>query len=145
MKKFLPIVVFLFFIIFIKLFFFYPANSNVRKKLEMIEDEVAKRGYHTKWIIISGKRSVFYNNLLSNSAKNSNHIRGNAIDILVYDIDGNGKFDKKDISILMSANDFVEKNYPKYSGSFGTYTSKGFFTKHMIHIEVTGRKKYYNK
>lgn len=145
MKKFLPIVIFLFFIIFIKLFFFYPANSNVRKKLELIEDEVAKRGYETKWIVISGKRSVFYNNLLSNSAKNSNHLRGNAIDILVYDIDGNGKFDKKDIFILRSANDYVEKNYPKYSGSFGTYTSKGFLTKHMIHIEVTGRKKYYNK
>ena len=129
----------------VKLLFFYPANYGIQTKLNMIEDEIAKQGYKTSWIVISGKRSRWYNKLLSNSADNSHHLHGNAIDIFVFDIDGDNKFDEKDVKILRTANQYVEKNFPKYKGSFGTYRSKGYLTRHMVHFDTRGYSLYYNK
>jgi uncharacterized protein YcbK (DUF882 family) len=144
-KLIVPIIVILF-VVLIKLLFFYPANKDVQLKLRMIHDEVAKRGYKTSWIVISGKRSSWYNNLLSNSKKGtSNHLVGKAIDIYVFDIDGDNKFTNSDIEILKSANNSVENDYPRLKGSFGTYTTKGYFSRNMVHLDVTGHSKNYNK
>jgi uncharacterized protein YcbK (DUF882 family) len=111
----------------------------------MIEDEVSKRGYKTNWIVISGKRSVWYNRLLSNSVDNSNHLQGKAVDIYVFDIDGDNKFNQKDIEILRSATQYVENNYPRLKGAFGTYTNKGYFSRNMVHLDVSSRSVNYNK
>jgi uncharacterized protein YcbK (DUF882 family) len=111
----------------------------------MIEDEVSKRGYKTNWIVISGKRSVWYNRLLSNSVDNSNHLQGKAVDIYVFDIDGDNNFNQKDIEILRSATQYVENNYPRLKGAFGTYTNKGYFSRNMVHLDVSSRSVNYNK
>lgn len=124
--------------------FFLPSNPKVNLKLSKIENEISKRGYTNNWFIISGKRSKWYNNLLSNSSKNSNHLRGNAIDVYVIDIDGDGEHTKKDIEIFESVNNYVESNNPELVGAFGTYTNRGSFSKHMIHIDTRGYKKRYN-
>jgi uncharacterized protein YcbK (DUF882 family) len=131
--------------ILIKVLFFLPGNSQVNFKLKMIENEISKRGYTNNWFIISGKRHSWYNNVLSNSAKDSYHLKGNAIDIYIIDINGDGVFDSKDIKIFESANDYVESTNPKLVGALGTYTTKGYFTRHMIHIDTRGYKKRYNK
>ena len=83
MKKLILFLSIVSFVILVKLVFFFPANKDTRLKLRMIEDEVSKRGYKTNWIVISGKRSVWYNRLLSNSVDNSNHLQGKAVDIYV--------------------------------------------------------------
>lgn len=145
MKKLILLLSIISFVILVKLIFFFPANKDVRFKLQLIEDEVAKRGYKTTWIVISGKRSVWYNNLLSNSVDNSNHLQGKAIDIYVFDIDGDNKFGKKDIEILRSATNAVESSYPRLKGGFGTYTNKGYFSRNMVHLDVRGHSVNYNK
>jgi hypothetical protein len=121
-----------------------PANELIRKKVDLIEDEIIKKGYRPNWIVISEKRSKIYNSILSNSSKTSHHLTGKAIDVYVFDINGDGTFDKKDISIVLNANNTVEKQHPELVGSFGTYTNKGYLTKHMIHLDVSGRKHKYN-
>lgn len=131
-------------VVLIKLVFFYPADKDTRFKLSLIEDEVSKRGYKTNWIVISGKRSKWYNSLLSNSKEGSYHISGKAIDIYVFDIDGNNRFDQKDIDILRSANNHVEKNHPRLTGAFGTYRGKGYFSRNMVHLDTRGFKVSYN-
>ncbi len=68
----------------------------------------------------SGKRSKWYNDFLK-TVKNSQHLKGNAIDIIGFDIDGDWLFNEKDISILERINANVEKNHPRLTGAFGTY------------------------
>ena len=119
-------------------------NEMTVKKLNLIKEEVSKMGYHNRWIVISGHRSEWYNSRLSNADKESYHLKGMAIDIYVFDINGNWKFDLEDISILMKANDEVERKNPKLVGAFGTYLSGGYFTKRMIHFDTRGFKRKYN-
>jgi uncharacterized protein YcbK (DUF882 family) len=131
--------------ILIKVLFFLPGNSEVNYKLKMIENEISKRGYVNNWFIISGKRHSWYNKILSNSVKESYHLKGEAIDIYVIDLNGDGIFNSEDIKIFESANEYVESTNPELVGALGTYTTKGYFTKHMIHIDTRGYKKRYNK
>ena len=107
MKK---IAIILILLITVKFLFFYPANSNVNYKLYLIKNEISKRGYTNNWFIISGKRHSWYNKILLNSSKKSYHLKGDAIDIYVLDIDNDGIFDSKDIQIIESANKEVELN-----------------------------------
>jgi len=130
--------------ILIKILFFLPGNSQVNYKLKMIENEISKRGYSNNWFIISGKRHSWYNNLLSNSAKDSYHLKGKAIDIYVIDLNGDGVLNSEDIKIFESANEYIESIHPELLGALGTYTTKGYFTKHMIHVDTRGYKERYN-
>lgn len=129
----------------IKILFFLPGNSQVNYKLKMIENEISKRGYTNNWFIIGGKRHSWQNKLLSNSAKNSYHLKGEAIDIYVIDLNSDRIFNSEDIKIFESANEYVESTNPELVGALGTYTTKGYFTRHMIHIDISGYKKRYNK
>lgn len=131
-------------LISVKLIFFYPAEPIVKTKLNLIKWEIKKQGYKTSWFIISEKRTRWYNRILSNSVDNSNHLRGMAIDIFVLDINGNGKYDSEDIRIFKEANLKIEQKYPHLSGAIGIYTKKGRLTKHMIHVDVRGKKTSYN-
>jgi uncharacterized protein YcbK (DUF882 family) len=144
MKKFKLFGIICLLLFLVKIIFFFPANTVVKIKLEKIENEIQKRGYKTSWVIISEKRSKWYNSILSNSVDNSLHLQGDAIDLYVFDIDGDGKFNKKDILIFKSANKYVEQLYPELSGAVGTYTNKGMPTNHMIHIDVRHSKVSFN-
>ena len=129
------------------------ADKEVLRKLDLIKDELKTKGYKTSWVIISQKRSRFMNNLLTNSAKGTNtkkesyHISGKAIDIYVFDIDGDNNFDNKDIKILEQANKAIESKNPSVIGAFGDYylDKHDYFTKHMIHIDIRGEKLRYTK
>ena len=127
------------------------SDPLVLKKLELIQKELKSKGYETNWMIISQKRSHFLNSLLPNSSKGtkpggkSYHLFGKAVDIYVFDINGDGVFNRDDIKILACANNSVEKNHPELIGGFGDYflDKHGYLTKHMIHIDIRGYKKRY--
>ncbi len=140
MKK---ILLLFFILVFVKVLFFPSSNDNVQQKVDMIKDEVKKMGYTPIWFIISEKRSRLYNSILKNSAKNSYHINGNAIDVYVIDVDGDLDFDEKDIKIIEKANKLVENKNKNFVGALGTYRSKGYLTRHMIHFDTRGYKKRY--
>jgi energy-coupling factor transporter transmembrane protein EcfT len=123
------------------------AKSEVLKKLSLIEEDLVERNYNPSWIIISQKRHPLLNSLLNKSAKDSYHLKGLAIDIYVFDINGDGIFDASDIKILEIANNNVEREHPELIGAFGDYSSKenGYLTKHMIHLDIRGYKVRYSK
>ena len=52
------------------------------------------------------------NSKLSKSAKKSNHLKGIAIDIYIFDINGDGRFNDVDIAILENSNNKVEREHP---------------------------------
>jgi uncharacterized protein YcbK (DUF882 family) len=122
-----------------------PANPEVKVKLDLIKKEIVSRGYNPRWFIISEKRQSWYNRLLPNSAKDSYHLKGKAVDIYVIDINGDGVFNNADIKIFDSCNKHVESGHPELLGAFGTYTTKGYLSSHMIHIDTRGKSKRYNK
>lgn len=132
-------------IVTIKVTFLYPAVGQVREKITLIESEVINMGYTPNWVIISEKRSEWYNSILKNSAKNSYHLKGMAIDIFIFDVDGNNKFTYDDIRIIERANDIVERKNPNLKGGFGTYMKSGQLSKRMVHIDVRGYKKRFFK
>ena len=128
-----------------KIFFIKNPNDNTMKKFDLIKKEITKQGYHNRWIMISGHRDEWYNNILKNSAKKSYHIKSMAFDIYVFDIDGDWDFDSNDIFILESITNKIELSNPNLVGGFGTYTTKDFLSKHMVHIDTRGYKVRYNK
>jgi len=125
------------------------ADKDITRKLDLIKLELNSKGYQTSWIIISQKRLSFFNDLLPKSAKKKNspswHLKGKAIDVFVFDINGDNLFNKEDISIIEQANKVVEKEHPELIGGFGDYflETNGYFTKHMIHFDTRGYKHRY--
>ena len=124
-------------------FGFSGANDKVKTKVRLIKEAMEKDGYNVRWFTISEKRGKLYNSILPNAVKTSNHLKGNAIDVYVLDIDGDGSFTQKDLDIVKKYNRLIEKKNPSLVGAFGTYTSKTF-AKHMIHFDTRGYKKEYN-
>lgn len=114
------------------------ANNIVHKKVDLINAELINMGYRPKWVIISQKRYGFYNNILINSVKNgkSKHLVGQAIDLYIYDINGDGNYNIQDFVIFKKASRKVEFINPKIKGGVYNYLKKGFFSRRMIHVEV---------
>lgn len=121
-----------------------PPDFKTRLKLNLIKAELSKEGYCNRWLVISGLRYNWYNGILSNSAKKSYHIKGQAIDIFVFDLNRDCKFTNEDITIMQSASRQVEATHPDLIGAFGTYTRKAFLTKHMVHLDTRGYPVRYN-
>jgi uncharacterized protein YcbK (DUF882 family) len=128
----------------IKIVLLPSSDRKTSIKLELIKNELKKNGYYPSWIIISKKRSVLYNSMLSNSSKDSYHLKGKAIDIFVFDINNDGVFNTEDIVLIREANKEVEKLHPGLVGGVVTYTTKEWPTNKMVHIDTRGYSKYYN-
>lgn len=120
-----------------------PANERTRYKLSLLEEKLSSQGYRSWFFVCSGKRSVWYNARIGGKA-NSYHLSGSAIDILVFDIDGDWKFDQKDIAILEKLNRSVEREHPELVGGFGTYRKEGGLYGFMVHLDTRGKKVRYD-
>lgn len=119
-------------------------NPKVITKLNLIDDELVSMGYSKYSVItISLKRPKWFNDLLFNSAKKSEHLKGNALDVWVLDVNGNFKLDDDDIDIVIQAVKNVENKYPELTGVLGTYRCKSKTGSRMIHTDVTGRNGFY--
>ena len=96
--------------------------------------------------MISGRRWKLDNYILtkiSGAASKSQHLKGNAIDIIVMDVNQDNKIDSKDIDLVYEKlNEVIIKN----KGGIGTYKNeKGFFNKQMIHFDCRGRRARWRK
>ena len=119
------------------------ANPKIKLKVKLVKESLVNSGYNPRWFTISEKRNKYFNRLLPNSAKKSHHLHGNAIDVYVIDIDGDGKFTQTDLDIVKVHTKRVERRNPSLRGAFGTYTSKSI-AKHMIHFDTRGYSTSYN-
>ena len=118
------------------------ASEDIKTKVQLIEAELRAQNYHPKWVIISQKRSPFLNDLLENSTKESFHLKGIAIDLLVFDINDDGSYNKEDINLLIAAINKVETSHPSLKGGFFDYTlpKHGNIARHMVHIDTRGSR-----
>jgi hypothetical protein len=114
------------------------AGKAVHTKVQGIKEELIKAGHTPRWFIISQKRYGFFNDMLANSIKNSKsrHLQGKAIDLYVIDVNGDGKYDKEDFGLILQAFQKYEAKNPHAKGNIIHYFGKGYFTQHMVHIDV---------
>lgn len=116
-------------------------DSRAKKYLETLDIELSKKGYPSNYFVISGRRWALDNHILNKfggAAKKSQHLQGNAIDIIVLDVNMDDKIDGKDIDIIYA---ILNKEIIRNNGGIGTYKNeKGFFNRQMVHFDCRGKK-----
>lgn len=106
-----------------------------------LKKELRLNNYKAKLFAVSGRRWQLDNYLLTkfgSAASESKHKLGQAIDIIVLDVNKDGKSDSKDVDIV---HQILDKKIIKDKGGLGTYKNEpGFFNKQMIHFDCRGTK-----
>lgn len=103
-----------------------------------------EKGYSNNLIVISTKRSKLENYFFENfsvAATDSHHLTGQALDLLVGDINNDKKVNSEDVEIVIKVLDteiVIDK------GGVGTYKNKGWLTRQMVHIDCRGKKIRWN-
>lgn len=120
-------------------------DIKVIKKEQLLEQKIKNKGLKPDFVRISGKRSQWFNDLLALSSKNSFHLSGKAIDILVGDINGDKKQDETDVKLVVACLEEIEKENPTLIGGIGTYLNQGAWSRKMVHFDVRGYKARWNK
>ena len=113
------------------------SDRRLHDKIADMRAELEGRGHRPTWFIISQKRSRLYNAVLSNSVKKSKHLHGLAIDLFIVDVDGNGRYDRRDFDLIREASVRCERRLPGYRGSVYHYLDCGsWLSRHMVHVEL---------
>ena len=109
--------------------------------LNKLRTELVRQGHTPRYFIISGKRAKWHNNFLTRfggAASQSRHLKGEAIDIIVLDVNSDGQADAKDVDIVY---DILNTKIIKSAGGIGTYKNEpGFFNRQMVHFDCRGRR-----
>jgi peptidase M15-like protein len=117
-------------------------------KLELIRDELARRGKPAEVRIMSGFRTPQYNAEgvgPGGRARDSRHMYGDASDIFVDadgdgrmdDLDGDGRVTVADARYLLGVAESVESRYPSLIGGMSAYRSTAAHGP-FLHVDVRG-------
>lgn len=121
-------------------------NKKSKEYLAELEEIIIKEKYSPNYFVISGRRWKVDNYILSKfggAAKNSVHKKGQAIDIIILDINKDGISNYKDVDIVYK---ILDKKIIKNKGGLGSYKNEsGFFNKQMIHFDSRGKKARWNR
>ncbi|MEL6560984.1 MAG: DUF882 domain-containing protein [Bacteroidota bacterium] len=124
-------------------FFFFYANSlsNVNPiaitYYQTLKKNLKANGYKADVFVISGKRANWHNQLLTyfGAASKSQHLKGNAIDIVVLDVNDDGLYNDKDVDIVTSQLELIIRN----KGGVGTYKTENLlWNRQMVHFDCRG-------
>jgi len=111
-------------------------NKKIFFKTLELQKELEKLGHDKDaFRIVNGHRHPAYNENIG-GAKLSRHIKGEAVDIVVEDVDQNGYINKKDKDIIL---DLLENKIIKDKGGIGLYPGSG-----NVHYDVRGTKARWN-
>ncbi|KAB7732953.1 DUF882 domain-containing protein [Rudanella paleaurantiibacter] len=116
-------------------------SPRVWQKKRLLDRYLTERGYQTHYVLLSGYRPPWLNRLMPLSARKSVHQQGQAIDLFVFDINGNDRFDPADLRILSDALDHLDRQHPRYRGGVGLYRQS--FPR-MVHFDVSGRHRHWD-
>lgn len=138
-------------VVFIVLFFTYFNNVSgvdpaTRSYYQELKSKLVENGYDDNLIIVSGIRWKWHNDLLNyfktGAAKNSFHLDAKALDVIVRDVNKDGRADKQDVIIVK---EILEKDIVRNNGGVGIYlNSNHFFSKQMVHFDCRGYKARWN-
>jgi len=137
-------IVLIFLLLSVSVFFLYFNNTRLAAPqtanyYQQLKETLRSRGYSPNLLVICTKRHAWVNKLLvwlNDAATDSRHLYGEAIDFVVFDVNGDGRSDSKDVDIAYK---ILDKEIIVDKGGIGMYThKKGFFNKQMIHIDCRG-------
>ncbi len=111
------------------------SSERVHGRVEAIRTQLEQQGHSPQWFIISQRRYSFYNMILRNAVKKSNHLKGEAIDLYIIDINGDGVYDIHDFELINAASKKVGRSSPRLKGEVFDYLRRGFFSRRMVHVE----------
>ena len=121
-------------------------EKEARIAYKKLRKEIRNKGFQPKIFVISGKRWNLDNQILtrlSGASKNSQHLTGKAIDIIILDVNEDGEVDGKDVDLVYQ---ILEEKILNGSGGVGTYKNeKGFLNKQMIHFDLRKNKSRWNR
>ena len=81
--------------------------------------------------------------MLPLSAKNSFHLLGKALDVIVWDINNDYRINLQDVDLFISIIKEVEAENKVLVGGIGTYKNK-WYSKQMVHFDIRGYAAYWN-
>ncbi len=112
---------------------YWLMDKRVVYKLLDLQIALKKEGYDPKGFTVrNGHRYPAYNEKVG-GASVSRHILGEAIDLTIGDIDGNGRYEeKKDKKIVL---ELLDKKIIRNEGGVGLYPNSS-----SVHFDVRGRK-----
>jgi len=119
----------------------YPKYLALEKKLiiklEMLIEDLERNGFNVnEFEIMSGFRGPWYNKKVG-GAKYSTHMYGLAVDILVGDVNRDGKKDIEDAKIVYKFLDKIDKTKKELVGGAAIYEETKFHEE-FIHMDVRG-------
>jgi len=104
-----------------------------------LKKELEKSDYAPNFFVISAKRYGWDNGFLSefgSAAKNSKHLNGEAIDLLVFDVNKDGESNTEDVDIVFK---ILSEKIVKNKGGIGTYKKgSNFLSRQMVHFDCRG-------
>jgi len=111
-------------------------NKKVIYKTLELQQELEKQGYNKNGFrVVNGHRHPRYNEKVG-GAKRSRHIKGEAVDISICDINQDGMSNKKDKDIVL---DLLENKIIKNEGGVGLYPGT-----QSVHYDVRGTRARWN-
>jgi Peptidase M15 len=115
---------------------YWGIDERILYKLLLLQDKLESKGYDRDAIEVRyGHRSPLMNELV-NGASQSRHIAGQAVDMVIGDIDKNSKFTDADKQIVI---DICEKYIIKNEGGLGLYPGT-----RTVHMDVRGYRARWN-
>lgn len=103
--------------------------------------ETVAQGYRPSFYVMSGKRNELHNQYLARfggAATQSRHLLGEAIDVVVLDVNRDGIADTKDVDIIYN---ILNQKIVGNKGGVGTYkNNSGLFNRQQVHFDCRGSR-----
>jgi uncharacterized protein YcbK (DUF882 family) len=127
-------------IISVSIFYFYcnsleKVNPLTISCYEKLKTELREQGLQDKLLVISSKRANWHNQILTffGASSNSRHLSGDAIDIMVLDINNDKEINGKDVDLVYK---ILDTKIVRDKGGIGTYKSEyGIWNRQMVHLD----------
>jgi uncharacterized protein YcbK (DUF882 family) len=153
LKKILKWALWLFLIVIIgsASFFFIYSNSlsgvNPRTLAfyNQLKSSLEEKGFSPNLLVISARRSKWHNSLLTpfGASSESRHLLGEAIDVMVMDVNDDGQMDSKDVDIVYQ---ILDEEIIAKTGGIGTYkTESWIWNKQMVHFDCRQLKSRWHR
>lgn len=109
---------------------YWVIDKRILYKIIELRDEIRSQGFlENGFVIEHGYRTPSYNTQVGGASK-SRHINGEAVDLIINDINGDGKYTFDDKKIVI---DILENKVIKNTGGIGLYPGT-----RVVHMDVRG-------
>jgi uncharacterized protein YcbK (DUF882 family) len=120
-------------------------NPKTLEFYSQLKLELKKQGYNESVIVISAKRAKWHNDLLIpyGASPQSRHVLGEAIDLMILDINADGEWNSKDVDVVYS---ILDQKIISGTGGIGTYKSEGtVWDRQMVHFDCRTEKSRWHR